>query len=122
MARISVTVLLLFSMMLICQLQVKAGASTQQFFKHDSKVLQKSIVERVNSDATAGWKADMSPRFLNYTVGQFKHLLGLKPTPKSILESTPVITHPPHLKLPTHFDARTAWPQCATIGRILGQS
>jgi hypothetical protein len=25
------------------------------------------------------------------------------------------------MKLPKEFDARTAWPHCSTIGRILGQ-
>lgn len=54
-------------------------------------------------------------------VGQFVHLLGVKPTVKKDLEDVPVITHPKNLKLPTNFDARTAWSQCSTIGRILGQ-
>ncbi|CAI9094911.1 OLC1v1030742C1 [Oldenlandia corymbosa var. corymbosa] len=115
MARICVTVLLLFSVMLIFQLQVKAGASTLQL-KHGDKILQKLIVERVNGNATAGWKAGMNPRFSKFTVGQFKHLLGVKPTPKDILESIPVLSHPQHLNLPSHFDARIAWPQCGHCG------
>lgn len=53
-------------------------------------------------------------------VGQFKRLLGVKPTPRKELSSTPVVTHPKSLKLPNKFDARTAWSQCSTIGRILG--
>ena len=53
-------------------------------------------------------------------VGQFMHLLGVKPTLKKDLEDTPVITHPKNLKLPKHFDARRVWPQCSTIGKILG--
>ncbi|KAL3537378.1 hypothetical protein ACH5RR_000744 [Cinchona calisaya] len=117
-ARICITVLLLFIAILTFQSQVKAETSMPQI-KHDSKILQESIVERINKNATAGWKADMSPRFSNYTVGQFKHLLGVKPTPKGVLQSTPVVTYPKRLKLPNQFDARTAWPQCGTIGRIL---
>lgn len=54
-------------------------------------------------------------------VGQFKHLLGVKPTPRGELRQVPVKTHPKSLKLPEKFDARTAWSQCSTIGRILGQ-
>ena len=52
-------------------------------------------------------------------VGEFKHLLGVKPTPKRELLGIPIITHDKSLKLPANFDARTAWPQCSTIGRIL---
>jgi len=53
-------------------------------------------------------------------VGQFKRLLGVKQAPKKELLSTPVVTHPKSLKLPKEFDARTAWSQCSTIGKILG--
>lgn len=49
------------------------------------------------------------------------HLLGVKPTLQKDLEGIPVITHTKTLKLPKHFDARTAWPQCSTIGKILGR-
>lgn len=57
---------------------------------------------------------------LDVQVGQFKRLLGVKPTPKKELRGTPVVTHPKSLKLPKNFDARTQWSQCSTIGRILG--
>ncbi|KAB1199692.1 Cathepsin B [Morella rubra] len=87
--------------------------------KLNSHILQESIIKQINEDATAGWQADMNPRFSNYTVGQFKHLLGVKPTPEKDLKGTPLITHPKSLKLPSNFDARTAWPQCTSIGRIL---
>lgn len=53
-------------------------------------------------------------------VGQFKHLLGVKPTPQQDLKDVPIISHPKTLKLPDHFDARAAWPHCSTIGKILG--
>ncbi|KAF2324969.1 hypothetical protein GH714_021948 [Hevea brasiliensis] len=42
-----------------------------------------------------------------------------KPTPKKELRGFPVTSHPKSLKLPKEFDARKAWPQCTTIGRIL---
>lgn len=41
--------------------------------------------------------------------------------PEGDLKETPVVTHKKGLKLPTNFDARTAWPQCTTIADILGQ-
>ncbi|XP_057461537.1 cathepsin B-like protease 2 isoform X2 [Actinidia eriantha] len=89
--------------------------------KLNSKILQESIVNLINGNPRAGWKADLSPRFSNYTVGQFKYLLGAKPLPQHDLKNISTITHPKTLNLPDHFDARTAWPRCSTIGKILDQ-
>lgn len=110
--------------------------------------MQKSVIESINNNPQAGWKAFMNPRFANYTVSfwinflqkisiysanrltccycnpqvaQFKHLLGVKPMPEGDLKGISVITHKQGLKLPEKFDARTAWPQCTTIADILGQ-
>lgn len=55
-------------------------------------------------------------------VAEFKRLLGVKPTPKNEFLGVPVVSHDISLKLPKEFDARTAWSQCSSIGRILGQS
>ncbi|KAG8477555.1 hypothetical protein CXB51_030420 [Gossypium anomalum] len=90
-------------------------------FKLNSRILQDSIVKRVNENPKAGWKAALNPRFSNYTVGEFKHILGVKPTPKKELLGIPIIRHDKSLKMHANFDARTAWPQCSTIGRILGE-
>lgn len=84
-------------------------------------ILQSSIVEKINVNPGAGWKASMNPRFANYTIGQFKHVLGVKPMPQNTLDDIPVKTHQESLNLPKQFDARTAWPQCSSIGRILDQ-
>ena len=68
---------------------------------------------------------DSDPRFYDLgfvtQVGQFKHILGVKKTPRNELGNTPVKTYPKALKLPKEFDARTAWKQCSTIGKILGE-
>lgn len=40
---------------------------------------------------------------------------------KNTLEDIPVKSHHKSRNLPKQFDARTTWPQCSTIGRILGQ-
>ncbi|KAL4300360.1 hypothetical protein AHAS_Ahas17G0193100 [Arachis hypogaea] len=53
------------------------------------------------------------------TVGEFKRLLGVKPTPKKELIGATIVTHPKSLKYPKEFDARTQWSQCSTIGRII---
>ncbi|KAM5558547.1 cathepsin B-like protease 2 [Rosa sericea] len=89
--------------------------------KLQSPVLQDSIIKEINENPEAGWQAAMSPRFSNYTVGEFMHLLGVKPIPKKELLGVPIVSHPKSLKLPNNFDAREAWSQCTTIGRILDQ-
>ncbi|KAL1141774.1 hypothetical protein V6Z11_A11G053000 [Gossypium hirsutum] len=89
--------------------------------KLNSRILQDSIVKQVNQNPKAGWEAALNPRFSNYTIGEFKHLLGVKPTPKKELLGVPILSHDKSLKLPTSFDARTAWPQCTSIGRILAE-
>ncbi|CAL9153691.1 unnamed protein product [Musa hybrid cultivar] len=100
--------------------QVFAVESTPQL-RSDSMILQKSIVQEINANPNAGWQAAMNSRFENYTIGQFKHILGVKPTPSNEVMDIPKRTYPKSLKLPKQFDARTAWPQCSTIGTILDQ-
>lgn len=95
--------------------------SSDSRLKLDSRILQESIVKKVNENPNAGWQAAMNPQFSDYTVGQFKYLLGVKQSPKKELRGVPVRSHPKSLKLPKEFDARTAWSQCSTIGRILDQ-
>ncbi|CAL9116448.1 unnamed protein product [Musa acuminata var. zebrina] len=87
----------------------------------DSMILQNSIIQKINANPNAGWKASMNSRFENYTIGQFKHILGVKPMPHNEVMDIPTKTYTKSLKLPKQFDARTAWPQCSTIGRILDQ-
>ncbi|PKA63048.1 Fruit bromelain [Apostasia shenzhenica] len=87
----------------------------------DPKILQNSIVERINSNPAAGWTAALNPSFSDYTVGQFKYILGAKRTPQNALDDVPVIAYPKSLKLPKEFDSRTAWSHCSTVGRILDQ-
>nr|XP_025668894.1 cathepsin B-like protease 2 [Arachis hypogaea] len=55
------------------------------------------------------------------TVGEFKCLLGVKPTLKKELIGALIVTHPKSLKLPKEFDTRTQWSQCSTIGTIIDQ-
>ncbi|KAL0700518.1 hypothetical protein Bca4012_056640 [Brassica carinata] len=90
--------------------------------KLTSRIFQEEIVKEVNENPNAGWKAALNDRFANATVAEFKRLLGVKPTPKNEYLGVPVVTHDRSLKLPTEFDARTAWSQCTSIGRILVES
>ncbi|MCL7037058.1 hypothetical protein MKW94_020971 [Papaver nudicaule] len=88
------------------------------------EILQDTIVQQINANPNAGWEAGVNSRFSNYTVSQFKYLLGVKPktaASRNDLLDVPIVSHPKNLKLPKEFDARTAWPQCNTIGKILDQ-
>ncbi|KAJ9171628.1 hypothetical protein P3X46_014966 [Hevea brasiliensis] len=114
------TLLLFLETISFFHLQVIAAAPDSKP-KLNSRILQDSIIKKINEDPNAGWEAAMNPQFSNYTVGQFKYILGVKPTPKKELRGVPVMSHPKSLKLPKEFDARKAWRQCSTIGRILGQ-
>lgn len=120
-AQLVLATLLLLSAISSPQFQHVIAVKPIPQLKLNSEILQESVIKLINSNPKAGWEAAMNPRFSNYTVGQFKHLLGVKPTPQHDLKDIPVITHPKSLKLPKQFDARTAWSQCSTIGRILDQ-
>lgn len=113
--------LIWFFTLLLLGSQINAERLTTPVRSPESKILQDSIIAEINSNPKAGWEAAINTRLSNYTVSQFKHLLGVKPTPRHALESTPVITHPKSLKLPKEFDARTEWSQCRTIRAILDQ-
>ncbi|KAF2604143.1 hypothetical protein F2Q70_00024477 [Brassica cretica] len=89
--------------------------------KLTSRILQNEIVKEVNENPNDGWIAAFNDRFANSTVAEFKRLLGVKPTTKNEFLGVPVVSHDISLKLPKEFDARTAWSQCSSIGRILDQ-
>ncbi|WJX85252.1 cathepsin B [Trifolium repens] len=112
------TLFLSFSTSYILNVEAEKDQLTE--LKLNSHILQESITKQINENPVAGWEAAINPRFSNYTVRQFKHLLGVTQTNGNELSSIPVVTHPKSLKLPKDFDARTAWSQCSTIGRILG--
>ncbi|KAH7289549.1 hypothetical protein KP509_30G008300 [Ceratopteris richardii] len=80
-------------------------------------ILQLSLVEKVNSNPGAKWKAGLNQRFSNTTVEDFKMLLG------SFMEDEQEIVHmqtyPRDLILPVSFDARDAWPHCDSLRTIL---
>jgi cathepsin B len=84
-------------------------------------IIQKDIIETVNKHPDAGWTAAHNPYFANYTIAQFKRILGVKPTPQSVLTDVPAKTYSRSLKLPKEFDARSKWSHCSTIGNILDQ-
>ncbi|XP_042473382.1 cathepsin B-like protease 2 [Zingiber officinale] len=117
---ISLFLLFVLAMALHRQQQVMAAKPMPQL-RSESKIIQDSIIEKINANPEAGWKASINPRLENYTVEQFKHILGVKPMPSNEVMVLPTKTYPKSLNLPKEFDARKAWPQCSTIGKILDQ-
>ncbi|XP_074287675.1 cathepsin B-like protease 2 [Silene latifolia] len=108
-----------FFLIFLTSLVLVAESSSE--LKLNSNLFQDSIIDTINANPNAGWKAGINHRFSNYTVGQFKRILGAKPTPQSERDTIPLVSYPRSLNLPKEFDARKAWPQCSTISEILDQ-
>ncbi|KAM3311039.1 hypothetical protein ACQJBY_031598 [Aegilops geniculata] len=89
---------------------------------HSLPIIQEDIIQTVNNHPNAGWTAGHNPYLANYTIEQFKHILGVKPTPPGLLAGVQTKTYSRSEKgdLPKEFDARSKWPGCSTIGKILG--
>lgn len=85
------------------------------------RIIQKDIIETVNKHPNAGWTAGHNPSLANYTIEQFKHILGVKPTPPALLAGVPTKSYSRSVDLPKEFDARSQWSGCSTIGTILDQ-
>ncbi|KAM3311040.1 hypothetical protein ACQJBY_031598 [Aegilops geniculata] len=90
---------------------------------HSLPIIQEDIIQTVNNHPNAGWTAGHNPYLANYTIEQFKHILGVKPTPPGLLAGVQTKTYSRSEKgdLPKEFDARSKWPGCSTIGKILDQ-
>uniref|UniRef100_A0A453HB92 Peptidase C1A papain C-terminal domain-containing protein n=1 Tax=Aegilops tauschii subsp. strangulata TaxID=200361 RepID=A0A453HB92_AEGTS len=88
---------------------------------HSLGIIQKDIIQTVNNHPNAGWTAGHNPYLANYTIEQFKHMLGVKPTPPGLRAGVRTKTHLRSEQLPKVFDARSKWSGCSTIGKILDQ-
>ncbi|KAL9235594.1 hypothetical protein vseg_010340 [Gypsophila vaccaria] len=108
-----------FLLFFLASLVLVAESSSE--LKLNSNLLQDSIINSINGNPKAGWKAGVNQKFSDLTVGQFKRILGARSTPQSERSKIPVVSHPEPMSLPKEFDARKAWPQCTTIGKILDQ-
>jgi cathepsin B len=81
------------------------------------------MVDEINAMRTT-WKAEVSTRFANATIADVKMLLGtVLPGEAGYYEPELEKTLFKTTTIPTSFDGRTAWPQCASvIGRVRDQS
>ncbi|KAK1644345.1 hypothetical protein QYE76_062150 [Lolium multiflorum] len=113
------------SLLLLVVLSAAAASSPQLVgaVSRDNslRIIQEDIIERINKHPNAGWTAGHNPSLANYTIEQFKHILGVKPTPPGLRAGVPTKTYSKSKELPKEFDARSQWPGCSTIGNILDQ-
>ena len=80
------------------------------------KPLSNEMIDYINKNART-WTAGKS-KFDDWSLKSIKRLMGVLPGHKSTL---PVIFHDDVKDLPDNFDARTQWPNCASIGEVRDQ-
>ncbi|KAM3284478.1 cathepsin B-like protease 2 isoform X2 [Capsicum chacoense] len=66
-------------------LQVAAENPISEAEDESAPILQESMVKHINENAEAGWEATFNPKLTNFTVSQFKGLLGELPATEDIL-------------------------------------
>mmetsp|Transcript_1199 Transcript_1199/g.1953 ORF Transcript_1199/g.1953 Transcript_1199/m.1953 type:complete len:349 (+) Transcript_1199:60-1106(+) len=101
---------------------IALGASTS--LDLSAPAVRPSMIEEINSMRTT-WKAALPVRFQNATIGDVKKQLGtILPGEEGYLAPETVKTSfKSSADIPTEFDVRTNWPECAAItGRVRDQS
>jgi len=73
----------------------------------------KETAEFVNN-ANTTWKAKVQPKFEGASQKEIKKLMGTVVDPQWTIKGTPK-TYPKNANLPTNFDAREQWPECADV-------
>jgi len=90
-----------------------ALATLASAYRLGDKILQSSIIDEVNNNPSAKWKAGVNKRFEGYSVAEFLPLLGAR---RSIKHRLPAFyTSGKTNDIPTAFDSRTGWPKCTDI-------
>jgi cathepsin B len=89
--------------------------------------LSQSIIEQVNNDAAATWKAGVNARFQNVTIAQAKRLMGVLPDHKLVmrrlLKERPPVSEAAAAAIPDSFDSRTQWgTMCPTTKEVRDQA
>lgn len=86
------------------------------------------LIERVNSNPAALWKAGLNPRFAHAPVGAAQGLCGvqagsMQSIERQVREGTMKVVRGSGKDLPSDFDSSEHWPACAkVIGDIRDQS
>jgi len=104
---------------------VVAVVSGTKIFEEDHRTFVDlaSIANQINALQTT-WKAAVYPRHVNATVASLKSRLGsIIPGDSEYIAPEHERTEFPNAAIPTSFDVRTAWPNCAAItGHVRDQS
>ena len=81
-----------------------------------------AIVAHVNNNPNSTWKATKNAKFEGASQKEIKKLMGTVVDPEWAIKAHPK-TFSSNVTLPTNFDARVQWPECAgVIGFVRDQS
>jgi len=83
--------------------------------------LTNDIIAEVNAD-NAGWTAGVNERFLNMTISEASKFMGVLPDSETKWAELPLLEEVNGAAPPASFDARTAWPNCPSIGEVRDQA
>jgi cathepsin B len=102
-------------------------ATATKIFEEDYQrpAISQAMIDEINSKQTM-WKAAVPVRFANATVADVKRMLGTIMPGEEGYEAPELVKNSWTVEassLPTNFDARTQWSNCAeVIGRVRDQS
>lgn len=82
-----------------------------------------AIVEHVNKNPKSSWKATKNAKFDGASQKEIKKIMGTVVDPEWTIKAHTKTFAPSNVTLPTNFDARVQWPECAgVIGFVRDQS
>jgi cathepsin B len=115
----------MFKSVLIATALLQASGAKISAEDHNIRAINPKMVDEINAMKTT-WKAEVSTRFTNATIADIKMLLGtVLPHEEGYYEPEmeKTLFQTQSSAIPESFDAREAWPQCASvIGRVRDQS
>ena len=108
---------------LTCQnLSLCPTENIHDLLRSEEPVNLKQTAEIVNN-ANTTWKAKVQPKFEGASQKEIRKIMGTVVDPEWTIKSTNFKTYPENATLPTNFDAREQWPECAdVIGFVRDQS
>jgi len=105
----------------VCDLLKLCDNSVQHFESELSDHLKHISI--VNSNPESTWVAGENDKFTGMSVKEIKSLMGTVVDPVWTYKAEKILSNNLKAELPATFDARTNWPQCASvIGHIRDQS
>ena len=108
------------ALFIVCALVALSVVSARPSLLSTTAARHQAIADKINADSTSTWRAGVNDRFVDWTPEQIRRQMGALKAPPSMWlpeKEVDIVA-----ALPDTFDARTAWPQCKSIGQIRDQS